>query len=309
MTAARCAKARPANGRRSFLPASSTRPCRPPTWRRATTPTSIARWSRRRASARAGHCIRASRSAIRSRPACSRPTSSSWARSTKARGPRPPIRDPGSAGRCGWRWAWRRPRSGSEPQLMISCRSSARSASCSRAPPRSTARRRCPRAGCCGCRRWSRGSGWSSKPEQPWLAWAQARSAIGGPVQPVRAPEPRPPVAHRPRELSVTADRELDRQSLRHLRQAHPAARAAAASGRAAGAGAARPDRARGAGPVRAALSGQAAQGHRQGIDGDLARPCWPTTPATRAWRRSGRRASPALPPGLPRRKPRGARA
>ena len=33
-----------------------------------------------------------------------------------------------------------------------------------------------------------------------------------------------------------------------------------------------------------------AAQGHRQGADGDLARPCLPTTPATRAWRRSGRR-------------------
>ena len=130
--------------------------------------------------------------------------SSSWVRSTKARGRRLPTRDPGSAGRCGCRWAWLRPRSGSEPRRMISCRSSARSVSCSRAPPRSTARRRCPRAGCCGCRRWSRGSGWSSEPEQPWLAWAQVRSAISGPVQPVRAPEPRPPVAHRPRELSVT---------------------------------------------------------------------------------------------------------
>ena len=43
------------------------------------------------------------------------------------------------------------------------------------------------------------------KAEQPWLAWAQGRSAINGPVRPVRAPEPRPPVAHRPRELSVTA--------------------------------------------------------------------------------------------------------
>lgn len=43
------------------------------------------------------------------------------------------------------------------------------------------------------------------KAEQPWLAWAQGRSSIGGPVQPARAPEPRPPVAHRPRELSVTA--------------------------------------------------------------------------------------------------------
>lgn len=42
------------------------------------------------------------------------------------------------------------------------------------------------------------------KAEQPWLAWAQVRSSISGPVQPARAPEPRPPIAHRPRELSVT---------------------------------------------------------------------------------------------------------
>ena len=40
--------------------------------------------------------------------------------------------------------------------------------------------------------------------EQPWLAWAQMRSAINGAVEPVHAPEPRPPVEHRPRELSVT---------------------------------------------------------------------------------------------------------
>ena len=49
-----------------------------------------------------------------------------------------------------------------------------------------------------------KGLGLELKAEQPWLAWAQVRSAISGPVQPVRAPEPRPPVAHRPRELSVT---------------------------------------------------------------------------------------------------------
>ena len=50
-----------------------------------------------------------------------------------------------------------------------------------------------------------KGLGLELKAEQPWLAWARHRSSIGGPVQPVRAPEPRPPVAHRPRELSVTA--------------------------------------------------------------------------------------------------------
>lgn len=42
------------------------------------------------------------------------------------------------------------------------------------------------------------------KSEKPWLAWAQARSAIGS-VRPVSAPEPRPALAARPRKLSVTS--------------------------------------------------------------------------------------------------------
>ncbi len=48
------------------------------------------------------------------------------------------------------------------------------------------------------------GMGLSLDGEQPWLAWARARSAVDGRTQPVRAPEPRPPVAARPRQLSVT---------------------------------------------------------------------------------------------------------
>lgn len=40
---------------------------------------------------------------------------------------------------------------------------------------------------------------------QPWLQWAQARNAAAGRAKPVRAPEPCPPVAMRPRKLSVTA--------------------------------------------------------------------------------------------------------
>ena len=40
---------------------------------------------------------------------------------------------------------------------------------------------------------------------EPWLAWAQARNAHrAGQATPVRAPEPRPPLALRPRKLSVT---------------------------------------------------------------------------------------------------------
>lgn len=40
-------------------------------------------------------------------------------------------------------------------------------------------------------------------PEQPWVAWARERDAVSS-FDPVKAPEPRPPVEARPRELSVT---------------------------------------------------------------------------------------------------------
>jgi ATP-dependent helicase/nuclease subunit B len=50
-----------------------------------------------------------------------------------------------------------------------------------------------------------KGTGLALEPEEPWLAWAQARNAVPGRGQRARAPEPRPPVAARPRQLSVTA--------------------------------------------------------------------------------------------------------
>lgn len=40
---------------------------------------------------------------------------------------------------------------------------------------------------------------------QPWLAWAAQRNVIAGQARPAAAPKPRPPVALRPRRLSVTA--------------------------------------------------------------------------------------------------------
>jgi ATP-dependent helicase/nuclease subunit B len=49
-----------------------------------------------------------------------------------------------------------------------------------------------------------KGMGLSLEPEQPWLAWARARNTVPA-RQRLRAPEPRPPVAARPRKLSVTA--------------------------------------------------------------------------------------------------------
>ncbi|TMK72018.1 MAG: double-strand break repair protein AddB [Actinobacteria bacterium] len=48
------------------------------------------------------------------------------------------------------------------------------------------------------------GLGHTAKCDQPWLAWAQGRNALAGPVRPVRAPEPRPALDLRPRRLSVT---------------------------------------------------------------------------------------------------------
>jgi ATP-dependent helicase/nuclease subunit B len=49
-----------------------------------------------------------------------------------------------------------------------------------------------------------KGLGKAPTPDEPWLAWAHARNELNGPPRPVRAPEPRPPVAMRPRQLSVT---------------------------------------------------------------------------------------------------------
>jgi ATP-dependent helicase/nuclease subunit B len=47
------------------------------------------------------------------------------------------------------------------------------------------------------------GMGLSLDADRPWLSWARARNAVAD-RQRLRAPEPRPPVAARPRKLSVT---------------------------------------------------------------------------------------------------------
>ena len=114
-----------------------------------------------------------------------------------------------------------------------------------------------------------KGMGLSLQAEQPWLAWAKARNPTAGRRRPVRAPEPRPPVAMRPRELSVTTvetwianpyavfARRILRLEPLPLLGARPAAFAA------------RPDRARRAAPLRRALSEPIAERHRTGADGD----------------------------------------
>jgi ATP-dependent helicase/nuclease subunit B len=48
------------------------------------------------------------------------------------------------------------------------------------------------------------GLGLAAAPDQPWLAWARQRNALAGAPRPVGAPEPRPALALRPRQLSAT---------------------------------------------------------------------------------------------------------
>ena len=183
--------------------------------------------------------------------------------------------------------------------------------SISRAPPRSTACRPCPRAGCCDCRRCcgARASRRCDR-SRPWLAWARARNAMPAAVTPVRAPEPRPAVGAAAAQAQRDDHRDLDRQPLRHLRRAHPASWRRCPSWAAAGRGAARPDRARGARPLCAALPAASCRRRRGASSGDRPGRCWRGSPASRASPRSGRRASRASPSGspTPSRPPRGVR-
>jgi ATP-dependent helicase/nuclease subunit B len=48
------------------------------------------------------------------------------------------------------------------------------------------------------------GVGYAPRAGEPWLAWAKERNALAGPARPVKAPEPRPTLALRPRQLSAT---------------------------------------------------------------------------------------------------------
>jgi ATP-dependent helicase/nuclease subunit B len=48
------------------------------------------------------------------------------------------------------------------------------------------------------------GLGLAAAPHQPWLAWARERNALAGAPRPVQAPEARPALALRPRQLSAT---------------------------------------------------------------------------------------------------------
>ena len=47
--------------------------------------------------------------------------------------------------------------------------------------------------------------GGHARTDPPWLAWARERNAMAGPARPVRAPEPRPALLLRPRQMSATS--------------------------------------------------------------------------------------------------------
>ena len=125
-----CGRARPAPRPRRSSPASSIRELPPLQIARRRLRRSLPQpHRRRRTCARASPCIRASPSGGRSKRACSRPTSSSSARSTTARGRRPPIPGRGSTARCARSSACRRPRRKSATRRTISPRCSAPNAS------------------------------------------------------------------------------------------------------------------------------------------------------------------------------------
>ena len=115
-----------------------------------------------------------------------------------------------------------------------------------------------------GAARWARRCATRCSPTQPWLGWAQSRDAMPQRIRSIRAPEPRPPVALRPRKLSVTRRRDAGwrirmRSSPRDILKLD----AVAGARRDAGRGAARQRRARGARPLRAAPSDRPAGRHR----------------------------------------------
>ena len=210
--------------------AARCRACPRPTWRRPTTRSSIAASSpRRRSAPRApAHPRICHLGALRVAPAAARRRRSS-ARSTRA--PGRSAADPGP-------WLNRPMRADARPAgaggAHRRCRAHLHLAA-RRRPGLSHARRQDRRradgalalaAAAAGAARGPRAT--APGADQPWLAWAQARNALDG-RRTARArarAEAGAGAAAAPAQRD--GDREVDRQPLRHLRRAHPAAGAAA---------------------------------------------------------------------------------
>ena len=151
------------------------------------------------------------------------------------------------------------------------------------------------------------GLGQTAAESEPWLGWAQARNDIEGSPRPVRAPEPRPAVNLRPRQLSVTTIEKWIANPYAIFAERILGLEALPVLGR-------EPDAA-----LRGQIVHEALSRFAQAYPDRCPRTCsaswsssrklhWPTTPARHASLRSGRRALPALPAGSPRRSRRGGR-
>ena len=178
--------------------------CPRPTWRRPTTRSSTAASSTRRQLRCALRPTRALPSGSLTSRACSSPTSSSWARSTRARGRAPPTPAPGSTGRCRPSSVCRR--RGAHRRCSTHLHVAARHAR-GLSHPRRQGRRRAQRAlalaaAAAGAARGPAHDGRSRAAVARLGAGAQRARR---PRRPVKAPEPRPALELRPRRLSVTA--------------------------------------------------------------------------------------------------------
>ena len=219
--------------------------------------------------------------AVRGAPAADR-RGRSWARSTRAPGRRPPTPGPGSTGPCAQALGL------PAPEERIGDAAHDLRLAAWRAPrlphPRRQDRRRADGAVALAVAAAGAARPASAMPriaDQPWLAWARARNALAGPAQPVRAPEPRPPwrcgrasSASRPSRRWIANPYAIFAERILGLEPLPPL-------GRPARRGAARPDRARRAEPLCAALSRIAARATSRAELIAIAQAGSPTTPAT----------------------------
>ena len=187
----------------------SHRHARPPArspWRLATTRSFSTPRSPRATCACASARACASASSARWKRACKRSTAWCWAGSTKQAGRRTCAATPGCRARCGLRSASICRSGASALPRTTSRRRSAPRRSCSRARPRARARptvasRFLQRmAALAGAERWAA----ARRRGEFYLALAEALDAPSGKPQPVKRPEPSPPLEARPDKLSVT---------------------------------------------------------------------------------------------------------
>ena len=284
-------------------PASSIRSCRTSQIPPATTPISTAGWSskRERAPARRRASAPLHLGPVRGAPAAGRRHDPGLAQRRHMAGSRP-IPDPGSTGRCARSWGCRRRRKsiGYAAHDFTSLLGAPKRLSHARREDRRRADGALALAAA-ACRRCLAGLGFHEalQPRAAVAGWARARDAWPIRGSRMRAPEPRPPLALRPRKLSVTrierwianpyaifARRILKLEALPPLGPT-PTRRCAAAS-------------CTSAWPVCRKLSRASCRPIRRPNCSGSPVTCWPTRPDIRASPLSGCRASSASRTGSP---------